>query len=269
MIINIQFFYKFKYKHIFLIIFIMSVFEINFYEYDHVFCEASIYNNGAEYINSISALFISFIGLFGLYFNSYHSINIDMLYYSLIINGITSCIYHHTHLIGWGLLDRNSMIYISTYCFSIFLEILMTKKRFIFDILQFIIVNYLTILSTITGLHNELVFNNLFGFFLFSILIFIVTCSIRFQNVPKIIFYYSFKGIFFITIAGISWIITENLCSEYVIMKYLYGHAVWHLAVSLGGYYISLLPIYIIKTNNYKLSNISIEYKYNIPYISE
>jgi len=247
----------------------MSLFQINFTEYDHDFCEASIYNNGAEYVNSISALFISFIGLFGLYYNSYHSVNIDMLYYTLIINGIASCIYHHTHYIGWGLLDRYSMIYISTYCYNIFLELLITKKRFIFHILQFSIVIYLTILSAITGLHNELLFNNLFGFFLFSILIFIVTCSIMYTNVPQVIINYSYKGLLYITLAGVSWIITENLCSDYVIMKYLYGHFIWHVGVSLGGYYISLLPIYINKMNNYKLNNISIAYKYKIPYISE
>jgi hypothetical protein len=247
----------------------MSLFQINFTEYDHDFCEASIYNNGEEYLNSISALFISFMGIFGLCYNSYNSINIDMLYYTLIINGITSSIYHHTHYIGWGLLDRYSMIYISTYCYNIFLELLISRKLVISHLLQFILVIYLTVLSAITGLHNEMLFNNLFGFFLFSILIFLIICRIKYKSVPKIIFYYSFKGIFLITVAGISWIITENLCSKYVIMKYLFGHSIWHISVSLGGYYISLLPIYILKTKNYKFNNAIIEYKYKIPYISE
>jgi hypothetical protein len=244
----------------------MSLFQIDFNDYDHDFCEASIYNNGAEYINSISALFISFIGIFGLYYNKDYSVNISMLYYSLIINGLTSAIYHHNHYIGWGLLDRCSMIYIATYCYNIFLEVFFGKYNFLLHIVQFSIVSYLTFLSTIAGLHNEDMFNNLFGFFLGSILIFLVLCKINYNFIPKIIFYYAFKGITLISVAGISWIITENLCQEYVIMKYLYGHAVWHIAVSLGGYYISLLPIYLLKKNEYDTS-IKIKYKYNIPYL--
>lgn len=247
----------------------MSLFLIDFTEFDHDFCEASIYNNGAEYMNSITALFISFIGLFGLYYNSYHSINIDMLYYSLIINGVTSSIYHHTHFIGWGLLDRYSMIYISTYCYNIFLELLIFKKSICSHLLQITLIVYLTYLSATTGLHNEMLFNNLFGFFLFSVLIFLILCRIKYPNIPKKIFNYGIKGIIYITIAGISWIITENLCDKYFIMKYFYGHSLWHVAVSLGGYYISLIPIYIYKNNGSNFIITKIEYKYNIPYISE
>jgi hypothetical protein len=246
----------------------MSLFQIDFNEYDHDFCEASIYNNGAEYINSISALFISFIGIFGLYYNRDYSLNICMLYYSLIINGITSAVYHHTHYIGWGLLDRYSMIYISTYCYNIFLEVLITNHTYISHFMQLSIVIYLTILSATTGLHNEIMFNNLFGFFLASILVFLLICRIKYYYTPRILFYYGFKGIILISVAGISWIITENLCNKYLIMKYLYGHAIWHVSVSLGGYYISLIPIYLSKKNDFDTS-IKLRYKYNIPYISQ
>ena len=245
----------------------MSLFQIDFNEYDHDFCEASIYNNGAEYINSISALFISFMGIFGLYYNRDYSVNISMLYYSLIINGITSAIYHHNHYIGWGLLDRYSMIYISTYCYNIFLEVLLNKHTVVSHLLQLTIGIYLTYLSSMAGLHNEDIFNNLFGLFLASILIFLLICRIRYHNIPRIIFYYGFKGIILITVAGVSWIITENLCNKYPIMKYLYGHAIWHVAVSLGGYYISLIPIYLSKKNDYDTS-LKLKYKYYIPYIS-
>jgi hypothetical protein len=111
-------------------------------------------------------------------------------------------------------------------------------------------------------------FNNLFGFFLGSILVFLIICRVKYSNIPRIIFYYGFKGIILISLAGISWIITENLCNKYFIMKYLYGHAIWHIAVSLGGYYISLLPIYLSKKNDYSFS-LKLKYKYYIPYISD
>ena len=75
----------------------------------------------------------------------------------------------------------------------------------------------------------------------------------------------SISAIFLITIGGVSWIITENLCHSFGIMKYLLGHAIWHICVALGGYYISLVPIYI----NYKevLLRPKLRYWYNIPFI--
>jgi len=244
----------------------MSLFSIHFTQFDHVFCEASIYNNGSEYMNSATALFISFVGMFGLSYNSYQSINLDMLYCSLILNGVASSIYHHTHFIGWGLLDRCSMIYISTYCYNIFLELLITGKSKISHVSQLTLVVYLTYLSTITGLHNESLFNKLFGFFLCSMLGFLLLCRLKYPNIPKNVFNYGVKGVVYITVAGISWIITENLCDKYFVMKYLYGHSLWHIAVSLGGYYLSLIPIYVYKNDG--STDIKLEYKYNIPYIS-
>ena len=134
--------------------------------------------------------------------------------------------------------------------------------------MQLSIVIYLTLLSATTGLHNEIMFNNLFCFFLASILVFLIICRLKYSYIPRIIFYYGFKGIVLISVAGISWIITENFCDKYIIMKYLYGHAIWHIAVSIGGYYISLIPIYLSKKNDYN-STLKLKYKYYIPYISD
>jgi len=91
----------------------------------------------------------------------------------------------------------------------------------------------------------------------------------KYPTIPKKIFNYGLKGIMYIIIASISWIITENLCDKYFIMKYLYGYTIWHIAVSLGGYYISLIPIYIYRNNVNNFTIIKIEYKYNIPFITE
>ena len=242
----------------------MSNLLIEFNTFDHSFCESKLFNDGPEYISCLTALFISFIGFFGIVMNQTEE-NTLFLYYSLIINGVTSSLYHYNHYIGWGLMDRYSMILISVYCFKIFFKVLEHNNTKISHIIKFISVLYLVYIQTFAGLHQENYFNNMFGFFLVSILIFVIKISnVDYNFNPKLIDL-AFKGIFLITIGGVSWIITENLCHSFGIMKYLLGHAIWHICVALGGYYISLVPIYI----NYKevLLRPKLRYWYNIPFI--
>jgi len=243
----------------------MTNLEIAFNQHDHTFCEASIYNGGPEYINSLTALFISFIGIFGLFKNKTDN-SVAMLYYSLIVNGITSCLYHYTHYIGWGLMDRYSMIFIASYCYNIFINMLYIQHTFSSHIFKLSITTYLIYLSTVAGLHDEISFNNLFALFLISILYFIVRIRRVYFEIPPKIFIWCWKGISLITLAGASWIITETLCDRYIIMKYLMGHSIWHIGVALGGYFISIIPLYM----NYDkiLERPHILYWFKIPYIS-
>ncbi len=196
----------------------MSNLIINFNTFDHSFCEAKLFNNGPEYISCLTALFISFIGLFGIIMNRIEN-NTLFLYYSLIINGITSSLYHYTHYIGWGLMDRYSMILIAVYCFKIFFKVLEHNNNVrVSHALKFISVLYIVYIQTFAGLHQEDYFNNMFGLFLISIFIFVIKISnIDYNIYPKLI-ELSFKGIFLIVIAGISWIITENLCDTFSII---------------------------------------------------
>ena len=242
----------------------MTNLVINFNTFDHSFCEAKLFNDGPEYISCLTALFISFIGFFGICMNQQED-NTLFLYYSLIINGITSSLYHYYHYIGWGLMDRYSMILIAVYCFRIFFKVLERNNTKISHTIKFISVLYLAYIQTFAGLHQEDYFNNMFGFFLVSILIFVVKISsIDYNFNPKIL-ELAIKGIFLIAAGGISWIITENLCQSFSIMKYLLGHAIWHICVALGGYYISLVPIYLNYTH--VLERPRLKYWYNIPYI--
>jgi len=244
----------------------MNKFEISFNNYDHSFCESNNYSSEVEYINSTSALFISLIGMFGVYFNK-TDINSSMFYYCLIVNGITSSIYHHTHSIGWGLLDRYSMIYLAAYCYNMLINPIIRYYPKTSHLIRINIIIYLSVLSTYTGLHNENMFNNLFGLFLVSAIAFIMFL-IRVYNINKMLVCYSVKGILLIGLGGTCWIITENLCFQYAVMKYLMGHALWHVLVSLGGYYISLIPVYLALTNTETLVPI-IKYKYGLPYITD
>ena len=237
-----------------------TIIPFNFQDYDHSFCEATIYDNGAEYLNSTSALFISFMGIFGLYHNT-TDINSSMMYYSLILNGITSCAYHHTHYLGFGLMDRFSMILVATYCYNVFMSLIINDYPWTSHLLRFMSSVFLLVLSTFTGLHNEMMFNILFGFFLLGVGVFAFILSFspagRRRNLMN---YFALKGLILISVGCLSWITTENLCLEHPLIKYLMGHSWWHITVSLGGYFISLIPLVARGFTH-------IEYNFNIPYI--
>lgn len=218
--------------------------------YDHSFCEVELYESkySPEYCNAITALFISYIGYFGIR-TTLRPINLHVfgLYFSLIINGISSCFYHITHTIGWGLIDRFSMILIALYCFQIFVSVFQYLKisSNICRVLHSMSMLYIVLLMTVCGLHQEELFNTLFGGFLISIVLFLIVIYHQ-AIIPYRIMDYAIKGILLLSISGISWIITETNCTKYSILPYLFGHSIWHISVALGGYYISLLPVYIL-----------------------
>jgi hypothetical protein len=155
---------------------------------------------------------------------------------------------------------------------------------------------YIVALATVCGLHQEELFNTLFGGFLVSIVLFLIIVY-RLTMIPRHIIGYAIKGTLLLSISGLSWIVTETNCTKYSIIPYLFGHSIWHINpysvltppggvlgflkikhstdiflfiackirkylifiqktrnmtdavrvnVALGGYYISLLPVYIL-----------------------
>ncbi len=239
-----------------------------FDSYDHSFCEAKLWNGPPEYINSITSLFITLIGIYGLKNNKHLNNEIFMLYSALVINGIASALYHWTNYLGWGYVDRFSMILIAIpSVFGGFKELAYLYKfnSKLNKVLITIVQLYFTLIITFCALDYEQVFNMMFGFFLGFILFFVIMVNNKKQIMDdkvKILINYGFIGVTMIIIAGISWIVIENLCESYWIMKYTHGHALWHIFVSYGGYLVSLLitglsisrkgllPSYQIKTNN-------------------
>ena len=228
---------------------------VDFYEYDHGFCESTIYENiyQPEFINSVSSLCITFVGIFGLIYNSRYQPNISMVYNTFIINGICSCMYHYTHYIGWGLADRFSMILMVVYCYNICIQYLNMN-----NLIKIICISFIVSLLTVTGLNNETLFNILFGVFLISIIVCInmARLSLTYQRYAL-----GKKGIQYIVLAGVLWIITEMFCNHIWIMKYMVGHAFWHIGVSIGGYYITLT--FAGEQNMY------MKYKFGLPYICD
>lgn len=199
---------------------------LNFTSFDHSFCEKQLWH--IEYLNSFSSLFISAIGFWGFRF-PHSSPSITLVYVALFLNGIGSFGYHWTNQIGWGLIDRMTMILISISSIQIGLETVF-RNKFIFVLSQ----AYITSLLVVCALQYDDLFNILFGLFLVTLLLYVRTVQIKnlaeYEYIRK-----GYLGILFIVIAGLSWIITEKYCHE---LKYVPGHAIWHIAISYGGHLI-------------------------------
>ena len=235
---------------------------------DHSFCEINIYGQAPEYINSISSLFLTFFGIFGLIFikigTSSNVNDVKNIYTALIINGLCSFMYHFNNKLGWGLMDRFSMILITIPCYTIAVDLLNLSK-INKEIFRFIIITYITILMTVTGLQQEILFNILFGIFLASLIVFMFILQIQnnYYLIPKKILNKGWNGVLSLVCAGSFWIITENLCLQYPFIKYLFGHAFWHFGCAYGGYLITLIPIFLYQKDKF----IKIDYYFNIPYL--
>ena len=255
------------------------MFEIDFYSFDHNFCESTIYSTGQhpEYLNAISSLFITFIGLNALT-KPNTGFFLQLLFSALAVNGVTSCVYHLDNNIGWGLLDRMSMILIatsSTYSFMYHMDKIIILNRwknvnFLMKIIHLLVCSYFTLLFTITGLHLELLFNVLFGLFLASLTVYMYLFD-KYQNtlkIPNQIIKFGWDGIKYIALSGIFWIITENLCSHIFIIKYLFGHIWWHVFVSYGGYLLSLVPNYLSLKDENDLVLVKYDI-FNLPYLDK
>lgn len=228
-----------------------KMFEINFNSYDHNFCESSIYSIGQhpEYLNAISSLFITFIGLNGLR-KPHLSYILSSVYSCLIVNGILSYNYHYYNSIGFGLLDRMSMVLLglnTTFMFVNSLKQLTIISTRMTKMINVSVITYYSILLTVAGLHMEIVFNIMFGLFLFSLIFFMYIINIHAKEhyIQERILSIGWKGVQYIVFSAIFWIATEILCYKISFIKYLFGHVWWHVFVSYGGYNISLVPHYI------------------------
>jgi hypothetical protein len=251
------------------------MFEINFNSYDHNFCESTIYSVGQhpEYLNTISSLFITFIGINGLR-KSNLSLLLSMLYSCLSVNGILSFLYHYYNSIGYGLLDRMSMVLLALNTTYIFInsikmipDIKISKIKNIF--IYIIVTTYYSILLTAAGLHKETLFNVMFGLFLISIICYINIIQLYFNNIiDNKVLKFGWKGIRCIIFSCIFWLGTEALCNNFSFIKYLFGHVWWHIFVSYGGYLVSIIPQYIYMVKNQDDMIVCICYDmFGIPYL--
>jgi hypothetical protein len=236
---------------------------LNFTAFDHNFCESRIYaTDGPEYFNALSSLFITLTGVYGLTRQN------TLLYTAFIMNGLTSCGYHWYHTLGWGILDRMSMILIAFSCVTLAdIPCLLRVKEgqpWHGKMYNLLVMTYFTAILTVTALHWEATFNALFAVFLVSLIGYVYYMTVHQETfrIPHNILVLATRGVKLITLSGLFWIVTENFCGI-VFVKYMFGHVWWHLFVSYGGYLISLLPLYLC-------SKSSLKYEcYGLPFFTE
>ena len=112
----------------------------------------------------------------------------------------------------------------------------------------------------------------MFAIFLFSLVgfLYIVDCNYIRIGVPYELVLLGWRGIICITLSGIFWILTENLCHDIYFIKYIFGHVWWHIFVSYGGYLISLIPWYMFMDRSLirnKYDIILLHDNFKIPYL--
>jgi hypothetical protein len=247
------------------------MFDIDFNLFDHNFCEATIYSTGQhpEYLNSFSSLFISFIGILGL-IKPHNYLTLSMTSACLVVNGVFSFMYHYYNSIGWGLLDRMSMVILAINATYLFINDIIQKYPKYKNVYHLLIASYYSLLLTVGGLHKEQLFNTMFGLFLISLSYFMYNLTTVFY-IPYEIKRIGWRGIWCIVSSGVFWIGTEALCSHFSFIKYMFGHVWWHVLVSIGGHYISLVPKYLnmIKRVNMDETIVIVQYdRFRLPYLT-
>ena len=246
------------------------MFDIDFNLFDHNFCESTIYSAAQhpEYLNSFSSLFISFIGILGL-IKPHNYLTLSMTSACLVVNGIFSFMYHYYNSIGWGLLDRMSMVILAINATYLFINDIIQKYPEYKNVYHLMIASYYSLLLTVGGLHKEQLFNTMFGLFLISLAYFMYNLTTVFY-VPNNIKTIGWRGIKCIVLSGVFWIGTEALCHKFFFIKYMFGHVWWHVLVSIGGHYISLVPKYInMMKKRYQTDITVLVYydRFNLPYL--
>lgn len=239
-----------------------------------------------EPINSITALFIMFIGAYGLCNSKAIYYYEDLLLFSSIFfNGIASLFNHGTLQIGWYNMDNLTMLLPSILAVAIHyncLVILLKNhdfKRFHLllhqnneydneytqfltykKIIIFCCMLYYYICITVASIPEyDIIFSILFAIPMIILWIpisyFLYFLKERSYNVnnSKLYCYFLFGGII-CTVVGIIWFATELPCkANPAIAKYVfYTHGLWHIGMSIGIYYLVTSVILL----NYYLSGI-------------
>lgn len=188
------------------------------------FCERRLFPSQPEYINSISALYISFIGLRNILSIKNQGIGpiTSTIYWCIFINGFSSFAYHWTGWYIYKLADEFSMI-IPIYLGLIEVTYSLNYPPIIIGILT--IYNFcLIILDTLIWF--EPYFQIAFAAEIL-LLIPLYKKSIRLRRDNKLL---GLKGIIISSSSGLFWLLTEVNCSKYLV----WGHAVWHIGMSTG-----------------------------------
>lgn len=189
----------------------------------HNFCESRLQDNkGPEIWNTATSFVISIVPfIYG--FPKYPLLyNVACM---LSFNGIASAYYHY-YLSWFGKqADEVSMIlatYFGTWAFINMCYQRCAKRN---NLNRFNTLFMYVFLITNTLVKYNILFPSVFGIYVGCSLIMIIRVAQKY-DVPCI------KNLTISSIGAISWIISENYCTEYT----MFGHVIWHLLFPYGFY---------------------------------
>jgi len=252
----------------------------HFFSETKCFCEGKLYNK--EYVNTITALVISFFGFYGI--NKNNANNINLLYSLIFSNGISSSLNHYYNLEGFSYLDKITMILPinlgNLYIYEFYLKKL-SKWENIYKLF------YLLFPST---LYLTLVIDNFTKYFDY-IFLFLALLLIGF--IPLINNYgnkYGFdkcikkirnnfiKGALFVIVGAGLWWYSEPKCKNPKVpekvkkkLAKLHLHGIWHILAGYGFYLIihsiNMIKLYDIDKSDKNKERILNSFKKTIPKI--
>jgi len=201
---------------------------MNTITFNHNFCESRLqYNEGPEYYNAITSLFITIIPLItGFPKNTYFK-NIT---YMFILNGFFSCYYHYS--LSWfgKHLDEITMIIANYYGIRAMLQFYPKDFQNNINLMNITFMPIFIAFNTIP--QYDFLFPHIFFIYVLLTIFLILDLSKKLKLVKTVHNYLLISAI-----GGISWIISENYCNAYT----TYGHVVWHYMFPLGLYTIIVI----------------------------
>jgi len=210
------------------------------------FCEGQIsaYHHNKyfeEFINSISSLFITFLGVYGLYISRNFKLSKGVIksYVLLIICGIGSALFHSNLIELFRYLDEFPMILSSTYSTYIF-SYYFANSRLLKYLLCLFWYSYCIILMALNIFIHPDLFRTLFGIPMALTIIIITIVSIKKNIIRRIIP----RLIILPVVAVTLWSIDMHYCCSYI--HYLYLHTCWHILIGYTA--ILIIEINIIFT---------------------
>ena len=190
------------------------------------FCEGKILGI-PEYLNSISSLYMCYLGYKGLTNKKEIYLDIYKIYSFLVICGISSFFFHYTMFIGWKMFDEFTMVLTLWHGIYILKKMIYNRTK-----IKFIkYTNYLHIFNSGFLVLNFFkgwaeYFPILFGIEMTTLLYDYYLISSRYKDKSL----YGFYGLLLMALSAGTWMITENFCNKYLI----FGHAVWHIGIATG-----------------------------------
>ena len=196
------------------------------------FCERKLYPNRPEYLNCVTALYVTYVAYKGLQ-NKGLSKNAEFIFWSIGINGICSFLFHYTAIYLFKLFDEFTMI----------VPLWIGVNSLLHDL------GYLGIYMALLNIYNSTLlvldifpwFDDFFPIALAVELLFLIPLCYQLSvmrhsliNQDRRMSRLGLHGILISSASGAIWFLTELNCNKYMII----GHPIWHIGMSTGMSYI-------------------------------